>query len=61
LGGRLWPWFLWEPELLGKREGKAEDWVKREFPGSVHEGLLVATAAQVNPAKGQYWSSGNKG
>jgi hypothetical protein len=27
------------PELLGKEEGEAEDWVKREFPGSVHEGL----------------------
>jgi hypothetical protein len=32
------------------REGKAEDWGKRAFPGSTHEGLLVATAVQVNPA-----------
>jgi hypothetical protein len=32
------------PELLGKGEGEAEDWGKREFPGSMHEGLLVTTA-----------------
>jgi hypothetical protein len=35
------------PELLGKGEGEAEDWEKREFPGSMHVGLLVATAAQL--------------
>jgi hypothetical protein len=29
------------PELVGKGEGEAEDWGKREFPGSTHEGLLV--------------------
>jgi hypothetical protein len=28
-------------ELLGKGKGEAEDWGKREFPGSMHEGLLV--------------------
>jgi hypothetical protein len=33
------------PELFGKGEGEAEDWWKREFPGSMHEGLLVTTAA----------------
>jgi hypothetical protein len=27
-------------ELLGKEEGEAEGWRKREFPGSTHEGLL---------------------
>jgi hypothetical protein len=25
---------------------------EREFPGSTHEGLLVITAAQVNPDRG---------
>jgi hypothetical protein len=35
-------------ELLGKEEG--EVWGKREFPGSMHEGLLVITAVQVDPA-----------
>jgi hypothetical protein len=49
------------PELLGKAEGEAKDWTKREFPGSMHEGLLVITAVQVNPAQGQYWSTGSKG
>jgi hypothetical protein len=39
------------PELLGKEEGEAEDEGK-EFPGSVHEGLLAITAVQVNPARG---------
>jgi hypothetical protein len=48
------------PELLGKEEGEAEDWVKREFPGSVHEGLLVSTAVHVYPAQGQNWSTGSK-
>jgi hypothetical protein len=49
------------PELLGKGEGEAEGWGKREFPGSTHEGLLVIPAVQVNPAQGQYWSTGSKG
>jgi hypothetical protein len=48
------------PELLGKEEGEAENWGKREFPGSTHEGLLVTTAVQVNPAQGQYWSTGTR-
>jgi hypothetical protein len=39
-------------ELLGKGEGEAEDWGKREFPGSTHEGLLFITAVQVDPARG---------
>jgi hypothetical protein len=38
------------PELLGKGEREAENWGKRELPGSTHEILLVATAAQVDPA-----------
>jgi hypothetical protein len=49
------------PGLLGKAEGEAEDWGKREFPGSMHEGLLVNTAVQVDLAQGQYWSTGSKG
>jgi hypothetical protein len=49
------------PELLGKGEGEAEDWGKKEFPGSTHEGLLVTTAVQVNSAQAQYWSTGSKG
>jgi hypothetical protein len=49
------------PELLGKGEGEAEDWRKRKLTGSTHEGLLVATAAQVYPAQGQYWSAGSEG
>jgi hypothetical protein len=48
------------PELPGKGEGEAEDWGKREFLGSTCEGLLVTTAAQVDPAQGQYWSTGSK-
>jgi hypothetical protein len=32
------------PELLGKEEGEAKGWGKREFPGSTHERLLVITA-----------------
>jgi hypothetical protein len=47
-------------ELPGKEEGEAEDWGKREFPGSTHEGLLVIPAVQVDPAQGQYWSTGSK-
>jgi hypothetical protein len=49
------------PELLGRGEGEAEDWGKRGFPGSVHEGLLVATAAQVDPclrAVLEHWREG---
>jgi hypothetical protein len=38
------------PELLEKEKGEAEDWGKREFPGLTHEGLLVTTAAHVDPA-----------
>jgi hypothetical protein len=40
------------PELPGKGEGEAEGWGKREFPGSIHEGLLVITAVHVDPPKG---------
>jgi hypothetical protein len=40
------------PELLGKEEGEAEGWGKREFPGSVLEGSLVITAVHVDPAQG---------
>jgi hypothetical protein len=49
------------PELLGKGEGETEGWGKREFPASMQEGLLVTTALQVDPAQGQYWSTGSKG
>jgi hypothetical protein len=49
-----------DPELLGKEEGEAEDWGKRQFLGSTYEGLLVITAVQVDPAQGQYWSTGSK-
>jgi hypothetical protein len=48
------------PELPGKREGEAEGWGKREFPGSTHEGLLIIPAVQVDPAQRQYWSTGSK-
>jgi hypothetical protein len=37
-------------ELLRKEEGETEGWGKREFPGSMHEGLLIIPAVQVNPA-----------
>jgi hypothetical protein len=47
--------------LILKGEGEAEGWGKREFPGSTPEGLLVIPAVQVNPAQGQYWSTGSKG
>jgi hypothetical protein len=47
-------------ELLGKEEGEAEGWGKREFPGSTDEGLLIIPAVQVNPAQRQYWSTGIK-
>jgi hypothetical protein len=29
-----------------------EDWGKREFPGSTHEGLLVITAVKVDSTRG---------
>jgi hypothetical protein len=48
-------------ELSEKEEGEAEGWGNREFPGSMHEGLLVTTAVQVYPSQGQYWSTGSKG
>jgi hypothetical protein len=35
------------PEPFEKGEGDAEDWGKRELPGSMHKGLLVTTAVQV--------------
>jgi hypothetical protein len=44
------------PELPGKGEGETEGWGKREFPGSMHEGLLIIPAVQINPAQRQYWS-----
>jgi hypothetical protein len=40
------------PELFGKEERETEDWGKREFPGSMHKGLLVITTVQVNPVRG---------
>jgi hypothetical protein len=49
------------PELLGKEEGEAEGWGKREFPGSMHEGLLVIPDVQVDSAREQYWNTGSKG
>jgi hypothetical protein len=49
------------PQLLGKREREAEAWGKREFPGLIHEVTLVTTAVQVDPAQGQYWSTGSNG
>jgi hypothetical protein len=48
------------PELCGKWEGDAEGWGKREFPGSMHKGLLIIPAVQVDPAQRQYWSTGSK-
>jgi hypothetical protein len=48
------------PELPGKGEGETEGWGKREFPGSMHEGLMVITAVQVDPTQRQYWSIGSK-
>jgi hypothetical protein len=48
------------PELPGKGEEEGEGWGKREFLGSMHEGLLVITAVQINPAQRQYWSTGSK-
>jgi hypothetical protein len=45
---------------LGKRKERLRVGGK-EFPGSMHEGLLVITAVQVNPAQGQYWSTGTRG
>jgi hypothetical protein len=49
------------PELLGKGEEEVEDWRKRVSRLNGHEGLLVTTAVQVDPAQGQYWSTGSKG
>jgi hypothetical protein len=46
---------------LGKGKERPRIGGKREFPGSIHEGLLVTTAVRVNPAQGQYWSTGSKG
>jgi hypothetical protein len=46
--------------LPGKGEGEAEGWGKREFSGSMHEGLLIIPAVQVDPAQRQYWSTGSK-
>jgi hypothetical protein len=43
-------WEATHPDLVGK--GETEDWGKGEFPGSIHEGLLVITAIQVNPTRG---------
>jgi hypothetical protein len=48
------------PELPGKGEGEAEGWGKREFPGSMHEGLFIIPTVQVDPAQRQYWSTGSK-
>jgi hypothetical protein len=39
-------------ELLGKGKGEAEDWGKREFPGSMHEGLLVTLLPRLILPKG---------
>jgi hypothetical protein len=48
-------------ELLGKEEGEAENWGKREFSGSTLEGLLVITTVHVYPAQGQNWSTRSEG
>jgi hypothetical protein len=45
---------------LGKRKERLRVGGK-EFPGSMHEGLLVISAVQVDPAQRQYWSTGSKG
>jgi hypothetical protein len=45
---------------LGKRKERPRVGGK-EFPGSTHEGLLIIPAVQVDPARGQYWSTGSKG
>jgi hypothetical protein len=47
-------------ELPGKGEGEAEGWEKREFPGSMHEGLLVITAVQVILPEGSTGALENK-
>jgi hypothetical protein len=51
---------VFHPELLGKGEGEAEGWGKRDFPGSMHKRLLVITAVQVNPARAvlEHWKQG---
>jgi hypothetical protein len=46
---------------LGKGKERLRIGGKREFPGSMHERLLVTTAVQVDPAQEQNWSTGNKG
>jgi hypothetical protein len=33
---------------------------EKEFPGSMHEGLLIIPAVQVDPVQRQYWSTGSK-
>jgi hypothetical protein len=37
---------------LGKRKEKLRTGGKEEFPGSMHEGLLVITVVHVIPARG---------
>jgi hypothetical protein len=46
---------------LGKGKERLKIRGKREFPGSMDEGLLVTTAVQVDPDQRQYWSTGSKG
>jgi hypothetical protein len=43
---------------LGKRKERLRVRGK-EFPGSTHEGLLVISAVQVDPAQRQYQSTGS--
>jgi hypothetical protein len=52
---------LFSEKWGGERGRRDQGLGKTEFPGSMHEGLLVTTALQVNPAQGQYWSTGSKG
>jgi hypothetical protein len=40
------------PEVLGEGEGEAEGWRKREFAGSVHEGLLLPLLSRLILPKG---------
>jgi hypothetical protein len=43
------------------RKGKERLRIRgKEFPGSTHKGILVITVVQVDPARGQYWSTGSE-
>jgi hypothetical protein len=45
---------------LGKGKERLRVKGKREVPCSMHEGLLIIPAVQVDPAQRQYWSTGSK-